>query len=363
MSVPNEPHIHAKSGSYYLVFYDAQKRPKKKWVPLKTKQKRTATKRAAPLEQKYMAGVYDPWAEDPHADIPTVDEAVETFLAARKADLTERTWQTYKYDLEPLAERFRGMRLDHVPPTEVDALCRRGDISTRTVEKRLTEVKTLFNFFVQRGVLSESPVEPLEPPRPDQEPPRYLTQEDVSALLGTIRTYAEGFEGGGSVTEQRGHQQAPRWWLLHAVRLGVSTGMRRGALAGLAFEDVGPDHIHVPAASTKRDGYTIPLFDDAQAVLEDVPHDEGLVLRRHDGSAVPETMLSKQFARFRERAGLPDDVTFHTLRHTFASWLVQAGVPLYKVSRWLGHHSITVTERYAHLAPNQSDERAEALFS
>jgi len=363
MSVPNEPHIHPKSGSYYLVFYDADERPKKKWVPLKTKQKRIATKRAAPLQQKYMAGVYDPWAEDPHADTPTVDEAVEAFLDARKADLTQRTWQTYKYDLEPLAERFRGMRLDHVAPAEVDALCRRGDVSIRTIEKRLTEVKTLFNFFVQRGVLGESPIEQLEPPRPDQEPPRYLTQDDVSTLLNTIRTYAEGFESGDDVTEPGGYQQAPRWWLLHAVRLGVSTGMRRGSLVRLTFDDLGPDHIHVPAASAKRDGYTIPLFEDAQAVLDDLPHDEGLVLRRHNGSPVPETMLSKQFARFRGDTGFSDEVTLHTLRHTFASWLVQAGVPLYKVSRWLGHHSITVTERYAHLAPHQSDERAEALFS
>jgi integrase len=361
--IPNEPSLYTRGGNYYLVFYDPEKRPKQKWVPLKTKQKRTAQKRAAPLERQYMAGAFDPWADDAHEDIPEVQRAVQTFLAARKDELTDRTWQTYKYDLEPLAERFRGMRLDHVPPAEVDALCRRGDISTRTIEKRLTEVKTLFNFFVQRGVLGESPVEQLEPPRPDQEPPRYLSQDDVSTLLDTIRTYAEGFEGGGGVTKQGGHQQAPRWWLLHAVRLGVSTGMRRGGLVRLTFDDLGPDHIHVPAASTKRDGYTIPLFEDAQAVLEDVPHDDGLVLRRHDGSAVPETILSKQFARFRERAGVPEDVTFHTLRHTFASWLVQAGVPLYKVSRWLGHHSITVTERYAHLAPHQSDERAEALFS
>jgi len=363
VSVPNEPHIHTKNGSYYLVFYDAQKRPKRKWVPLKTKQKRAATKRAAPLQQKYMAGVYDPWTEDPHTDIPTVDEAVQTFLEARKADLTQRTWQTYKYDLEPLAERFRGLRLDHVAPAQVDALCRRGDVSTRTIEKRLTEVKTLFNFFVQRGILEQSPVEQLEPPRPDREPPRYLTTGDVSTLLNTIRTYAEGFDSGDDVTEQGGYQQAPRWWLLHAIRLGVSTGMRRGGLVRLTFDDCDSDHIHVPAASTKRDGYTIPFFEDARAVLDDVPHDEGLVLRRHDGSAVPETILSKQFARFRGNAGLSGEVTFHTLRHTFASWLVQAGVPLYKVSKWLGHHSITVTERYAHLAPRQSDERAETLFS
>jgi site-specific recombinase XerD len=361
--IPNEPSLYTRGGNYYLVFYDPEKRPKQKWVPLKTKQKRTATKRAAPLEQQYMAGVYDPWTEDPHADIPTVDEAVETFLEARKADLTERTWRTYKYDLEPLAERFRDLRLDHLDPAEVDAFCRRGDVSNRTIEKRLTEVKTLFNWFVQRDKLEENPVKNLEPPRPDTQPPRYLTRREVEVLLREIEGYVDAYDAGNDDAADGGQQQASRRWLLHAVRLALSTGMRRGSLVRLTVSDVGPDHIHVPAASAKRDGYTIPLFKDTKDVLKDIGRTEGLLLQRQNGKPVPGPMLSKQFSRFRERAGLSDDVTFHTLRHTFASWLVQAGVPLFKVSSWLGHSSIQVTERYAHLAPNQSDERAEDVFS
>ena len=51
------------------------------------------------------------------------------------------------------------------------------------------------------------------------------------------------------------------------------------------------------------------------------------------------------------RVGL-EGVTFHTLRHTFASWLVMEGVRLFEVSQLLRHASIQMTERYAHLAPN-----------
>jgi site-specific recombinase XerD len=69
--------------------------------------------------------------------------------------------------------------------------------------------------------------------------------------------------------------------------------------------------------------------------------------------------ISYSFERAVQKLGLNKDVTdprdkvvFHTLRHTFASWLVQAGTPLYTVKELLGHKSIAMTERYSHLAEN-----------
>ena len=73
-----------------------------------------------------------------------------------------------------------------------------------------------------------------------------------------------------------------------------------------------------------------------------------------------------------DRAGLNDlhvvkekggKVTIHTLRHTFASRLVQAGVSLAKVSKLLGHSSVTTTEIYAHLAPNEVSEEAVMVLN
>jgi integrase len=362
--LPNEPTLHTKKGNWYLVFYDSSRRPTKKWVPLRTKTKRTARRRAKPLTARYMKGEFDPWTDDPEASTPSVAEAIDSYLSARKGDLSDRTWRTYKYDLEPLKEQFGDRRLDSLTPSEIELWCRRDDTSRRTVQKRLTELKTFYNYFVDREVIDTNPVEKLSAPRVEKDPPRYLSRDEYDALVSEIRSYVEahGKEGEGPA-----QQQASRTWVLHGVQLAVHTGLRRGSLIALRWGDIDFEdgYVYVRAEDAKRDGHTVPLFDRTSAILEEIgPGDEDeLVLTRDDGSAVPPRSFTRQFNRFAEMAGLPDEVSLHTCRDTFASWLVQAGVPIYKVSNWLGHSTVKVTERYAHLAPTESDDRAEEAFS
>jgi integrase len=71
----------------------------------------------------------------------------------------------------------------------------------------------------------------------------------------------------------------------------------------------------------------------------------------------------KAWAWARKQIGLKDDNEFiiHALRHTCASRLVNKGIDLYVVKEWLGHSSIQVTERYAHLSPRKLKEAVEVL--
>jgi integrase len=76
----------------------------------------------------------------------------------------------------------------------------------------------------------------------------------------------------------------------------------------------------------------------------------------------PWDYISHRWDRATKAAGCPD-VTLHILRHTCASRLVQKGIPIYTVSKWLGHSSVKVTERYAKLAPDSLAGALAALES
>ena len=78
--------------------------------------------------------------------------------------------------------------------------------------------------------------------------------------------------------------------------------------------------------------------------------------------------ISKSFMRTVNKLGLNDGCTdprnkvvFHTLRHTYASWLVQEGTPLYEVAKHLGHSTISMTERYSHLAPKNFENSVKVI--
>jgi integrase len=101
------------------------------------------------------------------------------------------------------------------------------------------------------------------------------------------------------------------------------------------------------------------ITEPIRRVLEELPSgppDELLFKAR---TGVPVQWLSATFSRVVQTLGLNEGIidrrerlSFHTLRHTYASWAVMAGVPLYVVGKALGHKTLVMTQRYAHLAPD-----------
>lgn len=222
---------------------------------------------------------------------------------------------------------------------------RRVDASGATVNRDLALTSALYRWAIRLGYADANPVKRVERfSEKGRAREVYLTREESRALVSLA---------------------APA--LRPVLVCALSTGMRRGELLALAWGDVdlARREVHVRAENEKAGrGRAIPMTEDLHAelsilrasarvlTLDGTAH----VFTFEDGRPLSESALRSMFDSAVERcAAIPLDkrprVSFHTLRHSCASMMVAAGVPLYDVAKVLGHSTLAVTMRYAHFAP------------
>lgn len=143
------------------------------------------------------------------------------------------------------------------------------------------------------------------------------------------------------------------------------TGARLNDVISLTWDQVDFERGTVTIVQDKRNNrrITVPMAAPLRRQLEQLqrgtPHSR--VFRRLNGASFSDREVQRAFAVARKIAGLRDELTPHSLRHTFASWLVMQGTPLRTVQELLGHADIRMTIRYAHLSPSHLAEAVSAL--
>lgn len=122
------------------------------------------------------------------------------------------------------------------------------------------------------------------------------------------------------------------------VMLAAYTGIRRGHLLRLTARDVQGEYLRLDRTGKTTILQSVPLHPKVRALAAQLP------------LGIGSSRLQDEWTDAREATGI--DCRWHDLRHTCASWLAQAGVPLHTIGQFLGHSSPAVTQRYAHLLPS-----------
>lgn len=217
-----------------------------------------------------------------------------------------------------------------------------------TRNRKMSAIRTALTAARLRGEIDTVPTIPSW--REENLKERYLTVDEEKRLAGSMAENTTAADEEGQ-------------YMRRMVPFLLDTGLRAGEAILDGSQDLG-ETIWLPHGTTKSGrGRTVPLTPRARECLDYIlasPVHETLRRMKEDSPTKPTGWMGRRFRTACKTAKI-HNVSLHTLRHTCASRLVQAGVSLYVVKEWLGHSSITVTERYAHLAPKSFEAAVEAL--
>lgn len=241
-----------------------------------------------------------------------------------------------RYRIKFLADRFRDCNVSDLTYRTIQEFVdeRLESVSSGTVLKDVAYIKAAINKARREELTDFVPNFPRI--KPSQPRNRWLTYEEEDRLVKAA---------------------APH--LKPIIRFAVDTGGRRSELLRLDWRYVDMANRRVTFVKTKNgEDRTVRLCERACETLAALgPKDTGPVFT-YGGKAL--TGFKSSFDRAREKAGI-EDFRFHDLRHTFASRLVQGGVPLYNVMHLTGHKSLEMVQRYAHLAPEYQEAAIAVL--
>ena len=220
-------------------------------------------------------------------------------------------------------------------------------LSPQSVKHHVSLLQRVFNRMHDLGVYYDK-FPKVRLPRFDNKRLRFLSKKEAKELLTALRQKSE---------------------LWHDITLlALMTGLRAGELFSLSHASFDEENrlIFVTLTKTMRNR-VVPLNDAAYQVMLKYKDTGGNYIFKHSkGGKISQrsrifTDTVETLGFNKDSTGSLDAVVFHTLRHTFASWLVQAGTPIEVVSKLLGHRSLQMTLRYAHLAPSQGSNAVKIL--
>ncbi len=291
-------------------------------------------------------------------DVLSLSEYAELWLETRvKLQLSPRTYEHYGHVMKfHLLPRFGNLKLTEIRLGHGDQLIKglteRGH-NARGLNNIVGIFKRILIEAVKENRLEKNPLQYLkelrEPPRPDI----YLSGDQIHKILNS--------------------NHGRYFYSLFLV--AINTGMRRGELAGLCWDRVSFERNFIEITrlrdrsglndrtKTTKSRRFIPmnavvrnhLLELKESALKEV------VFLDDDGNPFDVNHLYREFDKALKRAGIKEHFRFHDLRHTFASHFMMNGGNIYDLQKIMGHTSLEMTQRYAHLAPEHLVKAANVV--
>jgi integrase len=259
------------------------------------------------------------------SDSISIDVCTERFLKSSKIDKkSPQTIIRYEKVFKPFKEYFGDdCSMKSINPAAIEEYKaeRCVDVKTISVNTELRHLKALFAWATRLEYIPKSPFKGVKMLKEEDVKVRFLSRKEVKKLFKTIK-------------KEKNHRA------FDLVTFYLQTGARASEIleeGGFTWESIKEDHIEIVGKGGKL--RKISINDKMRSILNSRRKER--VPFPYTYSAVSQSLSRKLF----HRAGIPD-ANLHTLRKTAGARLIQKGSDIYHVSKFLGHSSVTVTEKY-----------------
>lgn len=265
------------------------------------------------------------------------------------------TLRAYGSDLERflqfLAGEFFGREADRIRPQEVDSLAvrsflaaqARNGVGKRSQARGLSSLRGLFKFACREGLVGSNPATPVRTPKQSRRLPRHLRPGEVETLL----------------EEARGDEPLQRRDTA-LLEILYASGLRVSELTHLDWTDIDLDARTLRVRGKGGKERMVPFGDPAGQALRrwlgswdevrsSSPGSDEPVFLNYRGGRLGVRSVRRIIDRYVDRAAVASGVHPHTLRHTFATHLLESGADLRTIQELLGHSSLSTTQRYTHV--------------
>jgi len=317
------------NGKYYLFYSDEQ--GKRKRVSTRCTHKAEALKFLQTFKR-------DEYERIQKTKRKYIIEFLSDFLSFAEGNLSKGTIAIYKATLRNFIKYTGNLPLTNYTSQHFDSYKseRLRTIKPVTVNIELRTLRAFFNTAVRWKLLGSNPFK-IQLVKVSEKRPTFLMKQEFQKLL--------------SVIEEN--------WLKEVIVFAVSTGLRRGELVNLKWESVDLNRklIYIESSATFRTKSgrmrIIPLNDTAFFLLHARQwKDTSDYVFSLNGKPLFAPWITHIFKRYVRIAKLSNQsIHFHSLRHTFASWLAQDGTSVYVIKDLLGHSDVKTTQIYSHLQP------------
>lgn len=253
------------------------------------------------------------------------------------------TVANYRLDLEGFKQFLGDLsleKIDYLILRKYLAALKEKNLKVRTVNRHLSTLRSFFKFLIREGYLKANPITSLSSPKQEKHLPLFLTEEEVTKLIAAVQP-----------KDERGLRDRA------VLETFYSTGIRVGELVGLKVQDIDFIGGVIKVLGKGKKERIVPIGDIAvvaiRAYLEKRKKQQEALFLNKSGRRITDRGIRNIVGKYIRMASIKRGVSCHTLRHSFATHLLNRGADLRSVQELLGHVNLSTTQIYTHLTTDR----------